>query len=109
MIVAGYTLLHKAHVSIDIVYEKFSQRTKAILDVITYSVFFFPFLLVVLYEGIKYAANSWKIAETSWSAFAPPLYPIKTVIPITAALLLIQGASIFIRRIHMVIKGKELW
>jgi TRAP-type mannitol/chloroaromatic compound transport system permease small subunit len=108
MIVAGYTLFHKAHVSVDILFAKFKQRTKAILDVITYSIFFFPFLLVVLYEGIKYAANSWKISETSWSAFAPPLYPIKTVIPITAALLLIQGISIFIRQIHMAIKGKEL-
>ena len=77
MIVAGYALLHKSHVAVDILYGKFSQRTQAVLDVFTYIVFFFPFMWVVLYEGIKYAANSWGMQEKSWSVFAPPLSPSK--------------------------------
>lgn len=108
MIVAAYTLLHKSHVFVDIVYARVSKRVQAILDVISYSIFFFPFVFVLLYEGILFAANSWSIRETSWSVFAPPLYPIKTVIPIMAFLALIQGVSIFIRQLYMAIKGKEL-
>jgi len=109
MIVSAFALLHKAHVSIDIVYEKLNQKTKAICDVITYIIFFFPFLLVWLYHGVKYAAKSWTIYETSWSVFAPPLYPIKTIIPMTAFLLLIQGAAIFIRKLDVAIRGGNSW
>ena len=106
MIVAAYALLYKSHVTIDVLYERFSKRTKAILDVISYAIFFFPFLLVVLYEGIKYAANSWAMREVSWSVFAPPLYPIKTVIAVMAFLLLIQGFAIFVRQLRTAIKGE---
>ena len=109
MIIAGYALLHKSHVSIDILYGKCSERKKAILDIISYTIFFFPFLLIVLYQGIKYAARSWAIYETSWSVFGPPLYPIKTVIPVTAFLLLIQGIAIFIRKLDVVIRGGNSW
>ena len=87
MILAAYGLLHKSHVAVDILYSKFSKRTKAVIDVITYLIFFFPFLSVVLYKGIFYAANSWEMGERSWSVFAPPLYPIKTIIPVMALLL----------------------
>ena len=105
MIIAGYALLHKSHVSIDILYGKCSERKKAILDIISYTIFFFPFLLIVLYQGIKYAGNSWAMLETSWSVFAPPLYLIKTVIPVMAFLLLLQGIVIFVRQIQTAIKG----
>jgi TRAP-type mannitol/chloroaromatic compound transport system permease small subunit len=108
MIVAAYTLLHKAHVSVDIIHAKLRRRTQAVLDVITYVLFFFPFMIVLLYEGIRYAAKSWSMLETSWSVFAPPLYPIKTVIPVMAFLILLEGIAIFIRRLHVAIKGEEL-
>ena len=107
LIVAAFTLLHKAHVSIDILYAKFSKRTKAILDVITYSIFFFPFLFVLLHQGIKYAAKSWAIYERTWGVSNLPLYPIKTVIPLMAFLVLLQGVAIFVRQIHTAIKGRE--
>ena len=108
MIVSSYTLLSKSHVAIDILYGKLSRKTRAICDVITYATFFFPFLFVWLYQGIKYAAKSWAMHETSWSVFAPPLYPIKTVIPLVAFLLLIQGFAIFVRQLHIALKEKEL-
>lgn len=108
MIVSAYALLRKSHVAIDIFYGKLSQKTKAICDVVTYVTFFFPFLLVWLYQGTKYAAKSWAMHETSWSVFAPPLYPIKTVIPLVAFLLLIQGFAVFVRQLHIALKEQEL-
>jgi len=104
MILGGYTLQKNAHVAVDVVYEMLSPKTQAILDVISYLVFFFPFCIVLLVEGIRFANTSWQIAETSWSVFAPPLYPIKTVIPVAVALILLQGIAIFIRRITFLIK-----
>lgn len=99
MILAGYALLHKSHVSIDIIERRFSERTKAVIALISYSLFFFPFWIVVLWQGIKFASKSWAVLETSWSTFAPPLYPIKSVIAATAFLLLLQGSAVFIRMV----------
>ena len=99
MIVAGYTLLHEGHVAIDIFSKHFSERTQAKLEIISYLLFFFPFWLVVLWEGTKFAAMSWQILETGWGLFPIPLYPIKTIIPLTALLLCLQGLATLIRKI----------
>lgn len=108
MIPAGFALLHGSHVAVDIVYNTFSVRKRAILDIVSYIIFFFPFNVVLLAYGIKFAGMSWATWETSWSVFAPPLYPLKTVIPVTAGLLLLQGLAIFIQKIHLALEGEEL-
>jgi TRAP-type mannitol/chloroaromatic compound transport system permease small subunit len=108
MITAAYTLQSRAHVSVDIVYAKFSKRKKALIDVIGYCLFFFPFTVVLFWWGSKFAWASWSTWETSWSVFAMPLYPLKTMIPVTAALLFLQGAVIFIQQLYLTVTGKEL-
>ena len=108
MLVAAYTLLHQAHVRIDIIYAKFSARTRGILDILTNLVFFFPFSIIVVYQGIIFAQTSWSIGETSESAALRIVPLIKTVIPVSFGLLLIQGVANFIRSIMMVAKGREI-
>jgi len=108
MLAAAYTLLYKAHVRIDVIYGKFSPRTRGILDIITYMVFFFPFAIIVLYQGVIFAHTSWSIGETSDSAALRILPLIKTVIPVSIGLLLIQGIATYIRAIMQTIKGEEI-
>jgi TRAP-type mannitol/chloroaromatic compound transport system permease small subunit len=108
MLVAAYTLLYKSHVSIDIIYGRFSPRTRGILDIFTYLVFFFPFCTIVFYQGIVFAQTSWSIGETSESAALRIVPLIKTVIPVTFGLILIQGLANFIRGIMLAVKGKEI-
>ncbi len=107
MLVAAYTLLHHGHVRIDLIYNRFSARVRGSLDVFTYLIFFFPFCTVILWEGWIYAATSWAQHETSGSAALPVVPYVKMVIPVTAALLLLQGAANFIRSILIVAKGEE--
>ena len=108
MLVAAYTLLYKAHVSIDIIYGRFSPRTRGILDILTYLVFFFPFCIIVFTQGIVFAQTSWSIGETSDSAALRVVPLIKTVIPVTFGLLLLQGLANFIRSIMLAVRGKEI-
>ncbi|OPX39217.1 MAG: hypothetical protein B1H13_10210 [Desulfobacteraceae bacterium 4484_190.3] len=108
MLVAAYTLLYKGHVAIDIIYNRFSPRVRGILDIITYLVFFFPFCSIVFYQGVIFAKTSWLIHETSGSAALPVIPEIKTVIPVTFALLLLQGLANFIRSIIQAVKGEAL-
>ena len=71
-------------------------------------VLFFPFIIVILYHGIDFAKDSWATLETSWSTWAPPLSPIKTVIPVTAFLLLLQGISEVIKKVIFLKTGEEI-
>ena len=75
MMLAAYTQLYKKHISVDIFVKNLSPRTRTILEIITYAVFFFPFLLVLFVEGIYYARESWAIFEVSYTVFAPPSTP----------------------------------
>ncbi|MCK9230628.1 MAG: TRAP transporter small permease subunit [Syntrophales bacterium] len=108
MLVAAYGLLTKSHVCIDLVSSRFSVKINAIFSLICYVLLFFPFIIVFTYYGIDYSYFSWLYLETSWSAWGPPLYYIKTVIPITAVMLLVQGISEVIKNIGILTGVKEV-
>lgn len=107
-IVAGYTLLQKGHVAIDVLLNRLPERKRLTVEAAGYLLFLFPYMLVILIHGAEFAAKSWMMLETSESTFGPPLYPLKTIVPICALLLLLQGLSDFIRRVYQAVKGKEL-
>jgi TRAP-type mannitol/chloroaromatic compound transport system permease small subunit len=92
MLAAAYTLLKGGHIRTDVFYEHWSPRTRATIDAIGYLAFFFPGMLFVLYAGAGEAWHSFLIGERSdWTPWRPIIYPLKAVIPITAALMLLQG------------------
>ncbi|MCX5910017.1 MAG: TRAP transporter small permease subunit [Deltaproteobacteria bacterium] len=106
MLLAAYTLLHKGHVAVDILYVRFKPKTQRTLDTINYLIFFFPFILVLLYVGADSAISSWAVYERT-SIGLPLLYPLlKTVTPATALLLLMQGVSEFAKRFSPAEKGE---
>jgi TRAP-type mannitol/chloroaromatic compound transport system permease small subunit len=93
-------------VSVDILYARLPPRGKALADLLTFPVFFL-FVGVMLYKGFGFARDAWGFKETLSSAWAPPVYPFKTVIPVAAFLLFLQGAAKFIRDLHTLVTGKE--
>jgi len=108
MLALGYVTLKDKHITIDLLKNYISPKTKAIIDIITYVLFYCMFSLILFIYGTKFSLNSWITAEHSWSAWAPPLYLIKTVVPITGFLLLIQGIAVVIRKIIFLIEGEEI-
>jgi TRAP-type mannitol/chloroaromatic compound transport system permease small subunit len=102
----AYSLYYKAHVRVDILYLKFSPRTKAMLDVIT---FFFAFVYLgsLVWVGSTYAWESVKVLEKTGSPWNPPIYPLKFAIPLGAGLLLLQSLANFVRDLTFSVKGKE--
>jgi TRAP-type mannitol/chloroaromatic compound transport system permease small subunit len=107
MLVAAYTLLYRAHVSIDIIYQRFRPRVRGILDIFTHLVFFFPFCIIVFQQGIVFAQTSWSIGETSESAALGVVPLVKTVIPVTFGLILLQGLANFIRSMTLAVRGER--
>jgi TRAP-type mannitol/chloroaromatic compound transport system permease small subunit len=98
MMAGAYTLAKNGHVRGDILYGFFTPRMQAFFDLVLYLVFFLPGIAALAWAGYTYAGESWAIREQSTiSAVAPPIYPFKTVIPITGALLLLQGLVEIVR------------
>lgn len=97
----GYLLLHKGHVSVDIIYNRLSVRGRAILDLCT-SPLFFLFIGVLMWQGIDMFWTSMSRWENSPSVWAPPLWPVKLLIPVGCGLMLIQLLVNFIKNIMIV-------
>jgi TRAP-type mannitol/chloroaromatic compound transport system permease small subunit len=91
MMLGGYTLLHNSHVSVDLLSKRFAARTRNIVEIVSYLTLFFPFVIVLVMYGYRFAARSWAIKEATWGAAAIPVYPIKSVIVVSGVLLLLQG------------------
>jgi TRAP-type mannitol/chloroaromatic compound transport system permease small subunit len=105
---AAYTLQKDKHVRIELFYDRFSPRGKALMDCLGYLVFFFPALLALIYYGTLFAWKSWVLLETgSESMWQPPIYPFKTVLPLASFLLLLQGLALFIRSVHTILQGER--
>lgn len=88
----GYLLVQGGHVNVDIFHRRLPARARAAVDVLT-SVLFFAFLLVLLKEGWNMAYESLEQMESSYSAWNPPVWPLKLMIPVGAALLFLQGLA----------------
>lgn len=98
MMGGAYTLSRNAHVRGDIFYRGWSVRAQAKVDLALYVLFFFPGIIALVSAGAQWAALSWAIRElSSQSPIQTPIYPFKTVIPVAAAFLLLQGIAESIR------------
>jgi TRAP-type mannitol/chloroaromatic compound transport system permease small subunit len=106
LVLGAFTLAIRGHVNVDIFYSRFSARKRAVFDLFTAPVFFF-FMLMMFVFGGQFAINSLAFRETLSSAWAPPIYPVKLVIPVAAALVILQGMAKFIRDLHTALTGRE--
>jgi len=104
----GYTQLYKGHANIDILYERLSAKTKAILDLITLIIFMALFAGIYLVDGFIFAQTSWQMHERTPSAFNFIVYPAKTLVPVGAFLLTLQVISDILKKIVFLAKGEEL-
>lgn len=102
----GYCMLHEGHVRVDVLYQKFPPRMKALVDVIT-SVFFFLFVFVIVWKGWQFAYDSFMQGKHSSQAMGWPLYPSQVVIPLGGVLIGLQGFAKLYRNIIILIEGKK--
>jgi TRAP-type mannitol/chloroaromatic compound transport system permease small subunit len=107
MLAGAYTLARNSHVRGDFLYRSWTVRRQASMDLTLYVLFFFPGILALIYSGFPFAELAWLMKERSAaSPNGPPVYHFKTLIPITGALMLLQGIVEFMRCIIAVRDGK---
>ncbi len=96
MMAGAYTLSRDAHVRGDVIYRLLPIRTQAAIELILYFLFFYPAVLTLIYAGTDYAMESWSynMGSGEVSVMSPagvPISPFKTVMPVAAGFLLLQG------------------
>jgi TRAP-type mannitol/chloroaromatic compound transport system permease small subunit len=105
MLAAAYTLRVGGHIRTDVLYERWSPRTRASVDAVCYVLFFFPGMVCILYAGFVEARAAWEISERTGLrllGISVPMYVVKGVIPASSALLLLQGVSELIRAVRTI-------
>lgn len=106
MLGAAYTLQRDEHVRVDVFYRGASPRSKAIINIIGTVCFLLPFAALILWFSWRYAMNAWQVREASSNAGGLPyVYWLKTLIPVFAAMLIVQGVAEILRNI-LILAGK---
>lgn len=99
MLGGGYAFLRNAHVRIDFISTKFSQRTRNWIDVIGIIVFLLPLCIMMISEGWPVFERAWTSGEMSSNAGGLIRWPVYLLIPVGFAILMAQGLSELIKRI----------
>ncbi len=106
MLGAAYTLKHDNHVRVDIFYQKATPRTRAWTNLLGTLLLLFPTCGFIFASSLDYVASSWSIQEGSRETGGlDGVFLLKTVIPVMAVLLLLQGCSLALRS-ALVITGR---
>ena len=104
LLAAAWTLRDFGHVRVDIFYADATPRTRAIVDLAGALLLLLPFALVLLWLSAPYAARSWAIFERSQESSGLPLvFALKTLIPLFAAMMALQGVAQAIRAVTLLI------
>jgi len=100
MLGAAWTLKIDGHVRVDVLYRHFSARGKAAADLFGTLLFLLPTCGFLLWISLDYVDAAWRVREASPEAGGLPfVYLLKTLIPVAALLLIVQGASQLSRRL----------
>jgi TRAP-type mannitol/chloroaromatic compound transport system permease small subunit len=107
MMAGAYTLSRNGHVRGDVIYRMLPMRVQAGIDLVLYFLFLLPGFGALVYYGYFYAEISWTIGEVSiYSPTGAPVYPHKTLIPLAAALILIQCVAEIVRCVICLRQGE---
>jgi TRAP-type mannitol/chloroaromatic compound transport system permease small subunit len=101
MLGSAYTLYRGSHIRTDFLYQKWPVRVQAAVDGFCYLFLFFPGIAIFLWLSTDWAILSWTRQERAVSSsWMPPLYPLKSALPVALALLLLQGVSEFLKCVY---------
>jgi TRAP-type mannitol/chloroaromatic compound transport system permease small subunit len=94
---AAYTLYHNAHVRVDVLYNRWSERQRAWVDLLATLLFLLPFVALLLWVTTPTVITAWRMGEQSPDPGGLPRYWVKSLPVLGFGLLLLQGIAQVIR------------
>ncbi|WP_020406734.1 TRAP transporter small permease subunit [Hahella ganghwensis] len=102
---SAYTLKYNEHVRVDILYQRFSPRGKALVNLLGTLLLLLPTLGYIWVESWPYVQQSWQFKEVSQEAAGLPyVYVLKTLILGLVVVLGLQGIAEVLRSITTLIR-----
>jgi TRAP-type mannitol/chloroaromatic compound transport system permease small subunit len=109
MLGAAYTLRHEGHVRVDIFYREASVRARAWVDLLGALFLLLPVCVFIIWASWDYVAVSWSLQEGSREAGGlAAVFLLKTLIPVMAFLLLLQGCAQAIRSLLVLLDERQI-
>ena len=108
MLGSAYALKSGAHVRVDIFYRNFSPRAQAWVNSLGGIVFLMPLCAFIGFSSWNYVSESWIVRETSSQPGGiPAVYLLKSIIPLMAFNLFLQGLAETLRSAISLVAGRE--
>ncbi len=105
---AGYTLLYDGHVRVDIFYQRFGPKAQAWINLLGVLLFLSPGCVLIIATSWSFVASSWEVMEGSPDPGGIPYrYLLKACIPVGFILVLLQGISLGIKSLFVIL-GEEV-
>jgi TRAP-type mannitol/chloroaromatic compound transport system permease small subunit len=99
MLGAPYVLHINGHVRVDIVYGRLAARTKAWIDLLGLAFFLLPVMIATTVMAWPFFVDSFAGGEVSSNAGGLLRWPVKLLLPLGFALMVLQGIAELIKRI----------
>ena len=92
----GYSMQMGSHVRMDLMYGSWSPKGKAVADAITVAMLLF-YLVFLMVGGLSSTQYALEYGQRNYSSWGPPMAPIKIIMCIGIALMLLQTLAIFFK------------
>lgn len=99
LLAAGYTFLYNEHVRVDVLAQRFSRRTQVYIDIAGVLLFLLPAAVLVFWLSLPYFWQSYVTHELSSNTGGLIRWPVKLLIPLGFALLILAGVSHVIKSV----------
>ena len=97
LLTAGYTLLKNEHVRVDILSSRLSKRTQIYIEIFGVLFFLLPMAILIMYLSWPMFMDSYISNEQSSNSGGLVRWPVKLLIPVGFALLVLAGISRLIK------------
>ncbi|QJY32607.1 TRAP transporter small permease subunit [Diaphorobacter sp. JS3050] len=99
LIAAGWTLLNREHVRIDVVNSRLPKKVQVWIDIVGFALFLTPLCITILYLSVPVVIQMYQSGEVSGNPGGLIRWPVWVAIPVGITLLMLQGWSELIKRI----------
>jgi TRAP-type mannitol/chloroaromatic compound transport system permease small subunit len=100
VLVGAYCSLHKSHVCVDVLSQRFSKRTNRMISMVVT----FPLILILVgtltYVGVEFAWSAIQLNERTYTSWAPILWPLKITLPVGCFILVFQAIADFLTALY---------
>ena len=105
LLAAAYTLARDEHVRVDIFYSRYSDRTRAWVDLLGSLLLLLPVMVFIVLISWRYVADSWSVLEGSREAGGlPAVFLLKSLIIVMAVMLSLQAVVQIARSVQRIRK-----